>query len=101
MGTKLKPGKFDCYSNAEPDEPMFILLARDPVAPAVLEKWIEYRGGLIELGIKPESDRAMLREARECLQAMEEWRAKNRPPLPTPASLSSQDQTSKRSMSGK
>ena len=32
MATKNNPGKFDCYTNAEPDEPMFILLGRDPVA---------------------------------------------------------------------
>lgn len=29
MGTKNNPGAFDCYANAEPDEPMFVLLARD------------------------------------------------------------------------
>lgn len=30
MGTKSNPTQFDCYANALPDEPMFILLARDP-----------------------------------------------------------------------
>lgn len=29
MGTKNNPGEFDCYANAAPDEPMFILLGRD------------------------------------------------------------------------
>ena len=33
MATKTKPGAFDCYSKAEPDEPVFTLLARDPSAP--------------------------------------------------------------------
>jgi hypothetical protein len=31
MGTKSNPGPFDCYAKAEPDEPMFVLLARDPL----------------------------------------------------------------------
>lgn len=85
MGTKNKPGNFDCYGNAEPDEPMFILLARDPAAPATLEKWIEYRQGLIELGLKPETDRPMLVEARQCALDMRAWRKKNRPPIERPS----------------
>jgi hypothetical protein len=85
MGSKNEPGSFDCYGNAEPDEPMFILLARDACGPAAVEKWIELREGLITLGIKPESDRAMLDEARACVKKMREWREKNRPPLPIPA----------------
>ena len=28
MATKEKLGQFDCYEKAEPDEPMFVLLAR-------------------------------------------------------------------------
>jgi hypothetical protein len=28
MGTKNVPGKFDCYANALPDEPTFVLLGR-------------------------------------------------------------------------
>jgi hypothetical protein len=87
MGTKNNPGQFDCYGNAEPDEPMFILLARDPAAPATLEKWIEYREGLIAVGLKPESDRAMLKEASNCADAMREWRSANRPPLPPASDL--------------
>jgi hypothetical protein len=79
MGSKLKPGKFDCYANAAPDEPMFILLARDIAAPATVEKWIEYREGLIAIGEKPEIDRAMIAEARQCVDAMVEWRKVNRP----------------------
>lgn len=82
MGTKNQPGSFDCYANADPDEPMFILLARDACAPAAVEKWIEYREGLIRLGVKPESDRKMLDEARQCVENMRTWRAANRPPLP-------------------
>ena len=78
MGTKNNPGKFDCYGNAEPDEPMFILLARDASAPIVVDHWAERRLRMIEDGTKPESDRAMVEEARQCAQAMRDWRAKHR-----------------------
>lgn len=39
MGTKNNPGKFDCYDAALPDEPMFVLLARDPV----VREWVRRR----------------------------------------------------------
>ncbi len=43
MGTKNNPGKFDCYTNAEPDEPMFILLGRDKHAPLLVKLWADLR----------------------------------------------------------
>lgn len=43
MGTKAKPGTFDCYANAAPNEPMFILLARDPMAPLLIRMWAHMR----------------------------------------------------------
>lgn len=39
MGTKNNPGSFDCYANAAPDEPMFILLGRDPRAIFLVKLW--------------------------------------------------------------
>ena len=80
MGTKNKPGKFDCYGNAEPDEPMFILLARDMTAPELVELWAHRREQLIQCGAKPESDRPMIEEARQCAATMRLWRRDNRPP---------------------
>ena len=66
MGTKLNPGKFDCYENAKPDEPMFILLARDAGAPALVEKWAQER--LLQ-GESPEK----LAEALQCANDMRSW----------------------------
>lgn len=43
MGTKNNPGKFDCYANAEPDEPMFVLLGRDKHAPLLVKLWADLR----------------------------------------------------------
>jgi hypothetical protein len=78
MGTKLNPGQYDCWYNAEADEPMFVLLARDASAPTMVRLWAETRRLAINTKHKPESDRAMVDEANECADAMEEWRKKNR-----------------------
>jgi hypothetical protein len=43
MGTKNNPGRFDCYAKAALDEPMFILLGRDPDAPELIRRWAELR----------------------------------------------------------
>lgn len=71
MGTKNNPGQFDCYENADPDEPMFVLLARDPIAPMLVDAWAAQRFGSID-----PSDQDQLRkvqEARECAASMREW----------------------------
>ena len=78
MGSKINPGKYDCYKNAEPDEPMFVLLARDTHAPAAVRKWAEARERFIKLGLKPLSDLQLVEGARECARAMEIWRSTSR-----------------------
>ena len=77
-GSKNQPGVFDCYSNAEPDEPMFIVLARDATAPLVVEMWAAERELAITRGEKPMSDIAVVSEARQCAKNMREWRKLNR-----------------------
>lgn len=77
MGTKEHPGKFDCYSNALPDEPLFTLLARDPSAPELLRLWADNRRKAIVLGQRLMSDWAMTDEAYECATRMEQWRILN------------------------
>jgi len=77
MGTKLKPARFDCYANALPDEPMFILLARDASASGVVKLWAMERLCEISQGRRPESDRPMVEEARQCAKDMAEWRSTN------------------------
>lgn len=64
MGTKNNPGKFDCYDVAEPDEPMFILLGRDPISPVLVEDWANRRIEAINKGQKPHEDWAKIGEAR-------------------------------------
>ena len=43
MGTKNNPGAFDCHAAAEPDEPMFVLLGRDPMAGLLVRLWAKMR----------------------------------------------------------
>ena len=39
MGTKEAPGEPDCYAEARPNEPIFILLGRDRHAPVLVRLW--------------------------------------------------------------
>lgn len=84
MGTKNNPGKFDCYANADPDEPMFVLLGRDRLAGHLVSIWSKIRMGDMEAasvvfldllakhavayGMEPDVDKAS--EAMECSLAM-------------------------------
>lgn len=67
MGTKASPGKFDCYANAEDDEPMFVLLARDPMAPILVRLWADLRQ-------QNAGNPSKVEEARQCAKDMETWR---------------------------
>lgn len=82
MGTKNAPGKFDCYTKAHPDEPMFVLLGRDEHAPEVVRYWVALKAGVPPLGAcseVPAGTRATIpekhREALDCADAMAAWRA--------------------------
>ncbi len=66
MGTKINPGKYDCYEKAADDEPVFVLLARDRHAPTLVWLWATLRE------IDGE-DGAVVKEARECCNAMLTW----------------------------
>ena len=77
MGTKANPSDFDCYANALPDEPMFILLGRDPSAPDLVNDWADTRESEIKNGKRPQSDTAMVDEARRVATEMRLWRRRN------------------------
>lgn len=68
MGTKTDPGPYDCYAAAEPDEPMFVLLARDPVAPILVELWAKMHA---ELGY--DTKLSKIHEAEFVAEAMRAW----------------------------
>jgi len=77
MGTKLNPGEYDCYNKVLPDEPLFVLLARDPYAPTLIEEWAEERMRAVMMKMRPLEDLNMVSEAQKCAKAMREWRKAN------------------------
>jgi hypothetical protein len=66
MGTKNNPAPYDCYANANPDEPMFVLLGRDKFGASLVRLWALARE-------TDDEDPAKLQEARDCADAMAEW----------------------------
>lgn len=74
MGTKNNPGEYDCYADLEPDEPHFVLRAKDASSPWLVKSWAQQRQREIELGLKPKSDGAKVAEALRCADSMVEWR---------------------------
>lgn len=71
MGTKNNPGSYD----AEPDEPMFVLLGRDRHAPVLVRLWALLRH-------RDDEDEEKVAEALRCADAMADWlRAIGKPPF--------------------
>lgn len=95
MGTKNNPGRFDCFAAAEPDEPLFGLLARDALAAHMVSIWSKLRMGdheaarvvfnhLLEQATQAgypragdDVDKAI--EAMDCSMSMFTWRKEHRP----------------------
>lgn len=85
MFSKNNPSSYDCYKNAEPDEPMFVLLARDEKAPGVVVEWVLRRAFSAVPGVVPADAKKALEnagkldakasEALDCAAAMEAWKA--------------------------
>jgi hypothetical protein len=81
MSTKTNPGAFDCYAKLAPDEPYFVLRAKDPLAPALIELWAEQRR--VQYGDYPKLD-----EAIACAEQMRAWKKQHpeaRPSVPLTA----------------
>jgi hypothetical protein len=85
MGTKNNPGKFDCYDNADPDEPIFIMCSTDPLAPHLVRMWAKARRGdiygglddfreLFNTSMNEWKDGDKESEADDCADAMANWR---------------------------
>lgn len=69
MGTKNNPNPNDCYIKANPDEPMFTLLGRDPTAKATIHAWCSLR---IKTGLNKPHD-AKIKEAYTLAAQMENY----------------------------
>lgn len=81
MATKNNPGKFDCHANADWDEPLFTLLARDRCAPMVVRFWALCRAVMILARAKSRFDWPMVVEAFQCARDMRAYRRAMRPRL--------------------
>src|SRR5262245_17875525 len=77
MGTKLNPGKFDCYDKALPDEPRFTILARDPDFFDFVSAWAQRRQMKVDCGDRPPEDQAKVDEAYQCAEDGQRWRREN------------------------
>jgi len=66
-----------CLNKAERDEPVFVLLARDPQAAALVRKWADDRERESALAGKPERPEK-LAEARALADLMDAWRSEGR-----------------------
>lgn len=64
---KEKNSPDSCWNKAKDDEIVFVLLDRDPVAPAVIRYWIRER---IRAGLNGPNDSKLL-EASKCANKME------------------------------
>lgn len=73
MGTKLEGDP--CLESAMPDEPMFVLLARDPNMPALVRLWSSIRRTQIAEGARPTTDLTQVEEAERLADRAVRWRA--------------------------
>jgi hypothetical protein len=69
MATKHTDG---CFRHAEDDEPLFTLLARDPLAPGLVRSWAA-------LGAQTGQDAAKVEDALQVAEKMDRWREERRP----------------------
>jgi len=77
MGTKANPGQYDCHAKALPNEPMFVLLARDPDFQHIVTHWALRREQAINRGERPATDKEMVIEAIQCARDGAKWREDN------------------------
>jgi hypothetical protein len=77
MGTKLQELRDGCFARAMDDEPMFVLLGRDPRAPTLVRDWATQRRADISLGKRPAADMDQVNYAFELADQMESWREVN------------------------
>ena len=77
MGTKLTELESGCFHSALPDEPMFVLLARDLSAPALVQKWAADRRAEIDADARPASDMTKVVNAIDTAIDMRIWRNRN------------------------
>jgi hypothetical protein len=74
MGLKATELTTGCFAHAAADEPMFVLLGRDWLAPWLVLAWSWLRRCQICIGFKPASDFVRCDEARDLAKQMRVFR---------------------------
>jgi hypothetical protein len=77
MGTKNNPGEFDCYALALPNEPIFVLLGRDPDFARLVLSWANQRERMVMCGERDVHDMKMVNGARGDALYGAHWRKTN------------------------
>lgn len=83
MGTKSEPSRYDGYGKAEPNEPVFTLIGRDPAAPGLIRAWVLHHQNA-------KTDGAQLMEALSVADEMDRYRME-RDKRPSPPVIESTD----------
>ena len=81
MTERTVPVSIDpCLAKREPDEPMFILLARDSCAVPTMDFWCNQREREIWDGLRPDTpeEREHIKQVRQKADAFRQWRYQNR-----------------------
>lgn len=73
-GTTTTPSKYDCLRKLKPDEPYFLLRAKDRYAPKVIRNWASQVMNDPTASIQSREKAA---EAYELAGRMEAWQSKN------------------------
>jgi hypothetical protein len=89
MGTKERPDAFDCHKKAKQNEPLFTLLARDPLAAQIVRIWaataekdanalVSACNALQRIALKiPSQPTSKIYNAYACADSMDAWRKRN------------------------
>ncbi len=75
MTNKNHPGPFNCYAAALPDEPIFVILGRDPAAPRAMREWSKERD--LRGKNKTPDDIERIHSVNAQIQEMIVWRDRN------------------------
>jgi hypothetical protein len=77
MGTKAKPGQYDCYVRLLLDEPHLVLAARSPEFAPTVQFFADRRQQRVDCGDAPPEDGDLVVEARKVAAEGPEWRRGN------------------------
>jgi hypothetical protein len=73
MSTRQNPGPRDLYAELAPDEPFFLLRARDDDMPIFVRFWAWWRQNMVAHGMKPKEDIEVANEAFQCATEAQIW----------------------------